>query len=76
METRELNVLLAVNIVEGWEDPIDEQEVLAAWQYLVDEAVVWKLQGSLGRMAKCLIEQGKITLNNEEKNASQSLIHI
>ena len=35
------------------------EEVVDFFQALIDSGVVWKLQGSYGRMAKRLIEAGK-----------------
>lgn len=50
----------AIAIVEGRQEA-DEEQVLAAWQYLVDTHVILHLQGSLLRQAVVLIEQGLIT---------------
>ena len=35
-----------------------EQEVLQAWQLLVDTGIVWQLQGWFGRRAHALLEAG------------------
>lgn len=35
-----------------------EQEVLQAWQLLVDTGIVWQLQGWFGRRAHVLLEAG------------------
>ena len=51
----------AVGLAEGFIEPKSEEEIINAWQYLVDTGLVWKLQGCFGRTAKSLIEQGIIT---------------
>lgn len=51
---------LAVGIAEGFEPAESEEQVLAAWQYLVDSGLAWKLQGWFGRTASDMIEQGLI----------------
>lgn len=50
----------AVAIVEGFEEPISQDEFLAAAQYLVDSGLAWSLQGYFGRVCKNLIDQGLI----------------
>jgi hypothetical protein len=48
----------AVGLAEGFIEADDEEQVLAAWQHLIDTGLAWRLQGSFGRMANHLIEQG------------------
>lgn len=52
----------ACAIIEGFcgYEP-DEQEVIDAFQFLLDEGIVWSLQGFYGRAASRLIEAGLIT---------------
>ncbi len=52
-----MNTFDAVMICEGVEDATQE-ELIAAWQSLIDDGTVWTLQGSFGRQAKAMIEAG------------------
>jgi hypothetical protein len=54
------DLLTACLICEGQEEA-DEDRQLEAWQYLIDTGVVWQLQGTYGRMARSLIEDGLCT---------------
>jgi hypothetical protein len=60
MSRRKLDIALAVGIAEGWVEALDDEEIIEAWQMLVTTGVAWKLQGSFGRMAKSLIEEGVV----------------
>ncbi len=51
----------AVGIAEGFVKAKSEDQVLEAWQYLVNSGLAWQLQGWFGRTASHLIEQGLIT---------------
>ena len=55
-----MNTFTAILICEGAEDATQE-EVVAAWQHLIDTGLVWQLQGFYGRMARELIEHGVCT---------------
>ena len=40
------------------ESEMSEEEVIDLFQHLVDSGLAWQLQGSYGRMAKQLIDEG------------------
>ena len=50
----------AVGIAEGFIQAESEDQVIEAWQYLVNTGLAWQLQGWFGRTAQSLIEQGII----------------
>jgi len=50
----------AVGLAEGFIEADSEDEVIEAWQYLVNTGLAWQLQGFFGRTAKRLIEDGVI----------------
>lgn len=52
-----MDTFTAIMIAEGAEDS-DEDTSVAAWQHLIDTGLAWQLQGSFGRQARALIEQG------------------
>lgn len=51
----------ATGIAEGWIDADSEEQVIEAWQHLIDTGLAWSLQGWFGRTARDLIDQGVCT---------------
>ena len=50
----------SVGIAEGCIEPISEEQMVEAWQHLVDTGLCWCLEGWFGRTAMQLIENGII----------------
>lgn len=48
----------AVMIAEGVQEPESEEQLVEAWQLLIDTGMCWQLQGWFGRQAKALIDAG------------------
>ena len=49
----------AVSIIEGFSgEDHTEEEILQAWQALIDSGLVWRLQGFYGRTAQYLLDNG------------------
>ena len=53
----------AVALAEGFEEGSDE-EVIEAWQYLVNTGLAWSLQGWFDRTASQLLNEGVISLDD------------
>ena len=51
----------AIGIAEGFIEAESEEQVIEAWQHLIDTGLAWSLQGWFGRTATYLIEQGHCT---------------
>jgi hypothetical protein len=51
----------AVGIAEGFIEAESEEQVIEAWQHLIDTGLCWQLQGFFGRTAAALIERGICT---------------
>lgn len=43
---------------------LDEDQIVAGFQQLIDSGLVWQLQGHYGRAAKALIDAGYCTASN------------
>ena len=48
----------AVMIAEGVIEPENADDILVAWQHLIDTGLAWTLQGTFGRTAQRLIDNG------------------
>tara|TARA_B100000282_G_scaffold275384_1_gene232704 strand:- start:1393 stop:1623 length:231 start_codon:yes stop_codon:yes gene_type:complete len=51
----------AIGIAEGFLPCGDKEQYLKAWQHLIDTGLAWRLQGSFGRQATHMIEEGHCT---------------
>jgi len=61
-----MKIFDAVGIAEGFIESDSEEQVIEAWQHLVDTGTVWKLQGWFGRTASALIDNGIIQAKQGE----------
>lgn len=50
----------ATGLAEGFIEAESEEQLLEAWQHLVDTGLAWQLQGFFGRTAQHLINEGYI----------------
>ena len=48
----------AIGLAEGFVEAESEEQVIEAWQYLIDTGMAWTLQGWFFRQAHSLIEAG------------------
>ena len=57
-EYKEMTNYNAVAIAEGFEGADSEQQVIAAWQFIIDKRLYMLLQDWFGRTTEWLIENG------------------
>jgi hypothetical protein len=50
----------AIGYAEGFLEPDTPEQIIEAWQHLVDTGLAWSLQGWFGRNASRMIEEGII----------------
>ena len=56
----------AIGLAEGFIEAESEEQVIEAWQYLLDVGLVWQLQGWFGRTAVAMIEDGILEVKDAE----------
>ena len=56
----EMSTIKAIDIIDGFVSST-AQDIIHAYQYLIDTGVVWNLQGRFGRQAQHLIQVGLCT---------------
>lgn len=55
-----MDAYTATGLAEGFIETDDEEQIIAAWQYLHDTGLAYRLQGWFGRQAQAYIEAGVI----------------
>jgi hypothetical protein len=68
IQNYEMDDYTAVAVAEGFQEPESEEQLIAAWQHLVDTGLCWRLQGWFGRTAHGLIQNGIINPPSLEQN--------
>lgn len=53
-----MDIFTATMLAEGVDEPESEEQLIEAWQLLIDTGTCWQLQGFFGRTAHALIQQG------------------
>jgi len=51
----------ATGLAEGFIEAESQEQVIEAWQHLIDTGLCWRLQGWFGRTARDLIANGICT---------------
>jgi len=63
-----MNLNLVEQIVKYENGSMDEKEMVAFFQGLIDTGLAWSFQGHYGRTAVALIEEGYCTYTQGEEN--------
>lgn len=58
MANKKLDAYTATGLAEGFIEADNEDQVIEAWQYLIDTGLAWQLQGFFGRQARDMIASG------------------
>ena len=53
-----MNLFQATMLAEGVDEAESEEQLIEAWQFLIDTGACWTLQGFFGRTAAGLIDSG------------------
>ena len=56
---------LVGNIIEYESGGLSDQDTVILFQHLIDNGQAWTLQGSYGRMAEALINQGYCSIGGD-----------
>ena len=67
-----MDLYTAVSFCEGFEEAASEEDLLEAWQYLIDSGHAWTLQGWFGRRAADLIRSGRCQLPGGSQGAQEA----
>ncbi len=60
--------MVSIDKIMAYENgEMDEEQIVEMFQEMVDDGSVWQLQGSYGRMAANLIQQG-LVINRQVRN--------
>ena len=54
-----------IDMTALWREDAEEDEIIAAYQHLIDTGQAWRMDGFTGRTAMRLIEDGYCTLGPE-----------
>ena len=65
-----MDTYTAVGLAEGFIEADSQEQVIEAWQYLIDTGLAWQLQGWFGRTAAHLISEGICTDNTRAVQAA------
>jgi hypothetical protein len=68
MEGSKMTAHQAIGLAEGFIEAESEEQVIEAWQYLLDVGLVWQLQGFFGRTAVSMIKDGILEVKDAEDN--------